>query len=131
MEEIVATGRRKVARATVRMVEVKNGKGEITVNRKSLKEYFPREALIFDVMKPLELTGYVGKFNIRVFARGGGISAQAGAVRHGIARALVKYNPELRKILKDAGYLKRDPRMVERKKYGRPKARKRFQFSKR
>lgn len=131
MEEIVATGRRKVARATVRMVEVKGGKGEVTVNRRPLKDYFPREALVFDVMKPLELTGFVGKFNIRVFAKGGGLSAQAGAVRHGIARALVKYKPELRKILKDAGYLKRDPRMVERKKYGRPKARKRFQFSKR
>lgn len=128
MNEIVATGRRKEARATVRLI---NGTGKITVNKKDIKEYFHSDYVIYEVMKPLELTNLVGKLDIRVFAKGGGVSGQKDAIIHGISRALVKMEPNFRKVLKDAGFLKRDPRMVERKKYGRPKARKRFQFSKR
>lgn len=128
MNEIVATGRRKEARATVRLI---NGTGKITVNKKDIKEYFHSDYVVYEVMKPLELTNLVGKLDIRVFAKGGGVSGQKDAIIHGISRALVKMEPNFRKVLKDAGFLKRDPRMVERKKYGRPKARKRFQFSKR
>lgn len=128
MNEIVATGRRKEARATVRLI---SGTGKITVNKKDIKEYFHSDYVVYEVMKPLELTNLVGKLDIRVFAKGGGVSGQKDAIIHGISRALVKMEPNFRKVLKDAGFLKRDPRMVERKKYGRPKARKRFQFSKR
>uniref|UniRef100_A0A7C4UAD3 Small ribosomal subunit protein uS9 n=1 Tax=candidate division WOR-3 bacterium TaxID=2052148 RepID=A0A7C4UAD3_UNCW3 len=128
MNEIIATGRRKEARATVRVTP---GTGKIIINKKDFKDYFKFESFVFDVMKPLEITNLVGKLDIKVTAKGGGASGQKDAVIHGIARALVKMEPNLRKVLKDAGFLKRDPRMVERKKYGRPKARKRFQFSKR
>jgi len=128
MDEIVVTGRRKEARATVRLT---TGSGKITVNKRDIKDYFRSEYVVFDVMKPLELTNLIGKLDIRIFAKGGGVTGQKDAIIHGIARALVKMEPNFRKVLKDAGFLKRDPRMVERKKYGRPKARKRFQFSKR
>lgn len=128
MDEIVATGRRKEAKATVRLT---TGNGKITVNKKNLKDYFHSEYVIYDVMKPLELTNLSGKLDIRIYAKGGGVTGQKDAIIHGIARAIVKMEPNFRKVLKDAGFLKRDPRMVERKKYGRPKARKRFQFSKR
>ncbi len=128
MNEIVATGRRKEARATVRLTP---GTGKITVNKKTLKDYFHSDFFVYDIMKPLELTNLVGKLDLRIFAKGGGVSGQKDAIIHGIARVIVKMEPNFRKILKDAGFLKRDPRMVERKKYGRPKARKRFQFSKR
>jgi len=128
MEVIFASGKRKTSSATVWLTP---GKGEIYVNKKPLKKYFERESFIYDILKPLEIANLRDKFNIKVSVKGGGKSGQAGAVRLGIAKALVKFDSNLRKLLKDAGFLTRDPRMVERKKYGRPKARKRFQFSKR
>lgn len=128
MEEIFASGKRKTSSATVWLTP---GKGEIYINKKPLKKYFERESFIYDILKPLEIANLRDKFNIKVSVKGGGKSGQAGAVRLGIAKALVKFDSNLRKLLKDAGFLTRDPRMVERKKYGRPKARKRFQFSKR
>jgi len=128
MEEIFASGKRKTSSATVWLTP---GKGQIYINQKPLKKYFERESFIYDILKPLEIANLRDKFNIKVSVKGGGKSGQAGAVRLGIAKALVKFDSNLRKLLKDAGFLTRDPRMVERKKYGRPKARKRFQFSKR
>ncbi len=128
MEVIFASGKRKTSSATVWLTP---GKGEIYVNKRPLKKYFERESFIYDILKPLEIANLRDKFNIKVSVKGGGKSGQAGAVRLGIAKALVKFDSNLRKLLKDAGFLTRDPRMVERKKYGRPKARKRFQFSKR
>jgi len=105
--------------------------GTITVNGRALEDYFPLEAHRKDILLPLELTNTVGRFDIRANVSGGGISGQAGAIRLGIARALLQVDEEFRKILRPAGLLTRDPRMVERKKYGQKKARKRFQFSKR
>jgi small subunit ribosomal protein S9 len=125
---LIATGRRKESAATVRMVP---GGGSISVNGHAPVEYFGRETLVMLIEQPLKLTEMIGKFDIRVTAKGGGLSGQAGAVRLGIARALMKYDDALRKTLRMAGFLTRDPRMVERKKPGRPGARKRFQFSKR
>ncbi len=125
---ILATGRRKTAVARVVVVP---GSGQITVNGRAFEEYFPLEAHRKDILLPLELTNMLGRFDIRANVSGGGISGQAGAIRLGIARALVEFDEELRKILRPAGLLTRDPRMVERKKYGQKKARKRFQFSKR
>ena len=122
------TGRRKTAAARVYL---RPGTGNVQVNRKSFDQYFPNEALKMIIRQPLVITETADKFDIYVRVRGGGPSGQAGALRHGIARALVVYNPELRVKLKDAGFLRRDSREVERKKYGRPGARKRFQFSKR
>lgn len=122
------TGRRKSAAARVYL---RPGTGDVRVNDKSFDEYFPNEALKMVIRQPLVITETGDKFDILVRVSGGGPSGQAGALRHGIARALVAYNPELRSKLKEAGYLTRDPREVERKKYGRPGARKRFQFSKR
>ena len=107
------------------------GRGEIVVNTKTFDEYFPNEMLKMIIRQPLVITETVDKFDVLVRVRGGGPSGQAGALRHGIARALLEYNPELRGKLKEAGFLTRDPRKVERKKYGQPGARKRFQFSKR
>ena len=124
-----ATGRRK--EATARVWLYKDGSGRIIVNGRKPTMFFCREDLVIHTIEPLRATDMEGKFDIRVKVRGGGISGQAGAIRHGIARALVEANPELRTILRRGGFLTRDPRMVERKKYGRPKARKRFQFSKR
>lgn len=122
------TGRRKTASARVYL---RPGSGRIQVNRKELSDYFSSEVLRTLVRHPLALTETADRFDVVVRVRGGGPSGQAGALRHGISRALVAYNPELRSKLKDAGFLTRDPREVERKKYGRPGARRRFQFSKR
>ena len=122
------TGRRKTAAARVYL---RPGTGTIEVNRRAFDEYFVSEALKMVIRQPLVMTETSDKFDIYVRVRGGGPSGQAGALRHGIARALVEYNPELRGKLKQAGFLTRDSREVERKKYGRPKARKRFQYSKR
>ena len=122
------TGRRKTAAARVYL---RPGSGNIEVNRRAFDEYFGSEALKMVIRQPLVITETIDKFDIYIRVRGGGPSGQAGALRHGIARALVVYNPELRGKLKKAGFLSRDSREVERKKYGRPKARKRFQYSKR
>ena len=122
------TGRRKSSTARVYL---RAGNGDITVNKRPFDEYFPNEMLKMIIRQPLVLTETSDKFDILVRVRGGGYSGQAGALRHGISRALVEYNPEFRKRLKEAGFLTRDPREVERKKYGQPGARKRFQFSKR
>lgn len=122
------TGRRKTA---VARVYVRPGTGLVTVNRRDLDQYFDNEVLKMVIRQPLLLTETAGKFDVLVNVDGGGPSGQAGAIRHGLSRALVEYNPELRPRLKAAGLLTRDARKVERKKYGQPKARKRFQFSKR
>ena len=129
-EKIVfcGTGRRKKSIARVRLVE---GKGEITVNGESLDEYFGSEILKVIVKQPLTVTNTTDKFDIICKVEGGGLSGQAGAVRHGIARALLETNGEYRAALKQNGFLTRDPRMKERKKYGLKKARKAPQFSKR
>jgi small subunit ribosomal protein S9 len=122
------TGRRKTA---VARVYLRPGSGTMTVNRRDFDEFFPNQVLKMVIRQPLLLTETADKFDILVNVQGGGSTGQAGAIRHGIARALLEYNGELRPRLKAAGFLTRDPRKVERKKYGRPKARKRFQFSKR
>jgi len=122
------TGRRKTS---VARVYLRPGSGKITVNRRDFDEYFPNRVLKMVIRQPLRLTETDDKFDILVNVRGGGSTGQAGAIRHGISRALIEYNPELRPRLKAAGLLTRDARKVERKKYGQPKARKRFQFSKR
>ena len=123
-----ATGRRKEA---VARVIVKPGKGAFTINDREARKYLTRETLIQHTQQPLEVTELLGKVDITASANGGGLSGQSGAVRLAISRALVKMDPELHKILRQGGFLTRDPREVERKKYGRPKARKRFQYSKR
>ena len=122
------TGRRKKSVAQVRLVP---GKGNITVNGKDVNEFMPFPTLVMDLKQPLVLTNNENTFDITVKVNGGGFSGQAGAIRHGISRALVAENPDLRKELKKAGFLTRDPRMKERKKYGLKKARKAPQFSKR
>jgi small subunit ribosomal protein S9 len=122
------TGKRKTS---VARVYLRPGKGSITVNKREFENYFPNPVHRMTIQSPLVLTGTVDKFDILVNVQGGGISGQAGAVRHGISRALLEYNQELRSKLKGMGMLTRDAREVERKKYGHPKARKRFQFSKR
>lgn len=123
-----ATGRRKTSVARVIM---KPGSGQIEVNRKPLEKYFPRETLQMIVRQPLEIVGMHNKFDIKVNVTGGGLSGQAGAVRHAISRALLLVDSDLRPKLKKEGLLTRDPRMKERKKYGLAGARKRFQYSKR
>lgn len=128
MEIINALGRRKTA---VARVYVKSGNGNIIVNKRDYKEYFTTGILRYVVEQPLMLTDNLGKFDIKVNLDGGGINGQAEALRLGISRALCKINPEYRPTLKAKGLMRRDPRMVERKKPGRPKARKKFQFSKR
>ena len=122
------TGRRKTSTARVYL---RPGSGEITVNRRAFGEYFPNEALQMIISQPLSLTETIGKFDILVNVDGGGAAGQAGAVRHGITRALMEFNADLRPTLKKAGLVTRDPRQKERKKYGQKGARKRFQFSKR
>jgi small subunit ribosomal protein S9 len=107
------------------------GKGKITVNGKELIEYFRRETLRMDIEQPLQVTDTANKFDITAIVKGGGLSGQAGAVRLGIARALLSYSEDFRTILRRAGFLTRDPREKERRKYGLAKARKRYQFSKR
>jgi small subunit ribosomal protein S9 len=128
MEHYDATGRRKNATARVRLVP---GKGQISVNRRELLDYFRREVLKMVIEQPMKATDTLGKFNITANISGGGLTGQAEALRLGITRALLKWNEELRPELRAGGFLTRDPRRVERKKYGQPKARKRFQFSKR
>ena len=122
------TGRRKESVARVRLAP---GTGNITINGRSIDEYFGRETSKMILVEPLKLVDQMGKLDVFVNAKGGGLSGQAGAIRHGISRALVELNAEYRPILKKAGFMTRDARAVERKKYGRPGARKRFQFSKR
>ena len=126
--QIYATGRRKEA---VARVFLKAGKGEIVVNTRTLKDYFGEGALATAVKQPLFLTQTLDKYDVRIDVHGGGISGQAGAARHGIARALLKTDEKLRQVLRKHGLLTRDPRMKERKKYGQKGARARFQFSKR
>ncbi|WAM32177.1 MULTISPECIES: 30S ribosomal protein S9 [Caldicellulosiruptor] len=123
-----ATGRRKTS---VAKVWLSPGNGKIIVNDKNMEEYFPLETLRIIVKQPLTLTETLNKYDVIAKVKGGGLSGQAGAVRHGIARALVLADPTLRPVLKKAGFLTRDPRMVERKKYGLKKARRAPQFSKR
>ncbi|MCR4621523.1 MAG: 30S ribosomal protein S9 [Clostridiales bacterium] len=123
-----AVGRRKKAVARVRLIP---GEGKISINKRDLDEYFGLETLKTVVRQPLTLTETAGRFDVVVSVRGGGFTGQAGAIRHGIARALVKADEELKPAIKKAGYLTRDPRMKERKKYGLKKARKAPQFSKR
>ena len=125
---INATGRRKTS---VARVFLKHGKGIIKINDRTLQEYFGRETARMIVLQPFDVTQTTGSFDIDINVSGGGSSGQAGAIRHGITRALMLVNPEFRPPLKKAGFVTRDPRVVERKKYGRYKARKRPQYSKR
>ncbi|HVG31826.1 MAG TPA: 30S ribosomal protein S9 [Pyrinomonadaceae bacterium] len=122
------TGRRKTSTARVYL---RPGAGEVKINRKSFEQYFPNETLRMIIRQPLQLTETVNKFDILVNVVGGGPAGQAGAIRHGITRALIEFNTDLRPSLKHAGLVTRDPRIKERKKYGQKGARKRFQFSKR
>ena len=127
MSDVNAVGRRKSAVARVRLVP---GEGKIVINKRDIDNYFGLETLKMTVRQPLELTKVTG-FDVIVNVRGGGLTGQAGAIRHGISRALCKANPDLRAALKKAGFLTRDPRMKERKKYGLKAARRAPQFSKR
>ena len=122
------TGRRKTSTARVYL---RPGAGEVKINRKTFEQYFPNETLRMIIRQPLQLTETVNKFDILVNVDGGGPAGQAGAIRHGITRALMEFNADLRPTLKHAGLVTRDPRIKERKKYGQKGARKRFQFSKR
>jgi len=126
--QYLGTGRRKTAVARVRLLP---GDGQLQINGQAFENYFPNRTLRLIVMQPLALTDLDGRFDVIARVHGGGVSGQAGAVRLGIARALIKANPELRKQLRQAGYVTRDPRMKERKKYGLHKARKAPQYSKR
>ena len=124
----ISVGRRKESVARVRLTP---GTGNITINGRTMDAYFGRETSKMILVEPLKIVDQMGKLDVFVTANGGGLSGQAGAIRHGITRALMELNPEYRPILKKAGFVTRDARAVERKKYGRPGARKRFQFSKR
>jgi len=126
--QFAAVGRRKTSTARVYL---RPGTGDVVINKRPLDDYFPLEWRRKTLLDPFNVTATTGQFDVLINAKGGGLTGQAEAVRLGIARALVDYNEEFRKPLRDAGYLTRDPRMVERKKYGQPKARKKFQFSKR
>lgn len=128
MEEVNTLGRRKTA---IARIYLSTGKGEIVVNNKNYEEYFPAATLQYIVRQPFEITQNIGKYNVKANLNGGGLAGQAEAIRLAISRALCKINEEYRPLLKSKGLLKRDPRMVERKKPGQPKARKKFQFSKR
>jgi small subunit ribosomal protein S9 len=128
IQEFLGTGRRKTAVARVRLAV---GSGKIQINGRALENYFLTDTQRMDVLLPLTVTDSKAKFDIRVNVAGGGPNGQAGAVRHGIARALLKVDLAMRPVLKAEGLLTRDPRMRERKKYGQPGARKRFQYSKR
>lgn len=127
-QRIYATGKRKTS---VARVWLKPGTGHVTINSKPIDQYIDRETSKMVVFQPLTLTGTFGKLDIMVNVHGGGISGQAGAIKHGVSKALLEYNPEFREILKRAGFLTRDSRTKERKKYGQPGARARFQYSKR
>ena len=128
MEVINALGRRKTA---VARIYLREGQGTITVNDRDFKEYFPTAILQYQILEPFEITNTAGKFDVKVNMEGGGKTGQAEALSLAISRALIKINEENRPLLKVKGLLRRDPRMVERKKFGQKKARKRFQFSKR
>jgi small subunit ribosomal protein S9 len=128
IDRFYGTGRRKTS---VARVWVRPGPGRIMVNRRAFEDYFPRETLRMIIAQPLQITNTFGQFDVIVTVEGGGPTGQAGAVRHGIARALVRFDDKLRLPLKRAGLLTRDPRMRERKKYGQPGARQKFQYSKR
>ena len=123
-----ATGKRK---SSIARVWLKEGSGQVQVNKRSLDEYFTRESLKRLIHQPLDITGKKGKFDLYINVQGGGMSGQAGAVKQGISKALVEFDLDLRAVLKKAGFMTRDSRIKERKKYGQPGARKRFQFSKR
>ncbi len=123
-----ATGKRKDA---VARVWIKPGKGNVTINEKSIDQYFGRPVLKMIINQPFEITNRVNEFDVVCTVKGGGLSGQAGAIKHGISKALNEYEPELRAALKKAGFLTRDDRTVERKKYGKAKARRSYQFSKR
>ena len=127
-ERYYATGRRKTSVARGWLTP---GEGNVTINKRSIDDYLKRETAKMIIRQPLELTETLGKFDIYVNVRGGGISGQAGAIKHGISRALLAVNPDFRPLLKKSGFLTRDSRVKERKKYGQPGARKRFQYSKR
>ena len=127
-ERHYATGKRKTAVARVWLMP---GDGNITINKRHIDEYLKRETAKMVIRQPLELTETLGKYDVYVNVRGGGISGQAGAIKHGISKALLEANPDFRPLLKKAGFLTRDSRVKERKKYGQPGARKRFQYSKR
>ena len=127
-ERYYATGRRKTSVARVWLTP---GEGSVTINKRSIDDYLKRDTAKMIIRQPLELTETLGKFDIYVNVRGGGISGQAGAIKHGISRALLAVNPDFRPLLKKSGFLTRDSRVKERKKYGQPGARKRFQYSKR
>ena|SRR5665647_2497382 len=128
VQRFYATGKRKSAIARVYM---KAGSGNIVVNKRNYEEYFCRPSLKMIIRQPLDITGKSDQFDFYINVGGGGVAGQAGAVKHGISKALLEYDAELRPILKKAGFLTRDARVVERKKYGQPGARKKFQFSKR
>jgi small subunit ribosomal protein S9 len=123
-----ATGKRKTA---IARTWLKPGSGEITINNRPVENYFPIEATREEMIQPFKITNTLGSYDVRATVIGGGVAGQAGAVRHGITRALVSVNPDFRLTLKKAGFIKRDPRVKERKKYGQKGARARFQFSKR
>ncbi len=127
-ERIYATGKRK---SSIARVWLKAGVGEFNINKRSLDNYFQRETLKMITRQPFELTDTLGKYDVFVNVQGGGTSGQAGAIRHGITKALLEINSDFRPILKKAGFITRDSRVKERKKYGRKGARARFQFSKR
>ncbi|MBI5099632.1 MAG: 30S ribosomal protein S9 [Nitrospirae bacterium] len=126
--EYNATGRRKTS---IAQVFIKPGTGNITINKKTLNQYFPYEIMKMIIQQPLNVVGVNGKYDLTIRVNGGGVTGQASAIRHGIARALISVNSDFRGKLKKEGLLTRDPRVVERKKYGQKGARKRFQFSKR
>ena len=128
LDRFYGTGRRKTS---VARVWIRPGSGRITVNRRLFEDYFPRETLRMIIAQPLEVTNTAGQFDVSVTVGGGGPTGQAGAVRHGLSRALTHFDEKLRQPLKKAGLLTRDPRMRERKKYGQPGARQKFQYSKR
>jgi small subunit ribosomal protein S9 len=128
LDRFYGTGRRKTS---VARVWIRPGAGRIVVNRRTFEDYFPRETLRMIIAQPLAVTNTAGQFDVLASVYGGGPTGQAGAVRHGIARALVAFDQNLRQTLKKAGLLTRDPRMRERKKYGQPGARQKFQYSKR
>jgi small subunit ribosomal protein S9 len=128
MTDKIFVGRRKTS---VARVYLRNGSGKITINKREFEDFFPVDVHRNTVLQPFVVTDTTGKYDVFVNVKGGGITGQAEAIRLGIARALVDINEDFRGVLKSEGFLRRDPRMVERKKYGQPKARKRFQFSKR
>ena len=127
-EQYYATGKKKTS---IARVYLRPGSGKMTVNGRTAEDYFGRKVLLMIMQQPFERVDLVGKFDILVNVTGGGLSGQAGAVKHGISKALLEYNPDFRPVLKKVGFLTRDPRIKERKKYGRRGARARFQFSKR